>query len=889
MMIRFLPFFIFLHFTSIVAQPASFQSMGIGGGGAMFALSINPSNDEEFYASCDMGELFRTTDFGLSYEQNNHSQFRGGHYSKVCYTSVPNLIYSISYKDDMVRSVKSTDNGLNWQTFAGDPNLYETTYAIYTDYTNPTRIVIAHYNRIYYSSNGGTSFTAIHDAVNAAGAGVVVSGALFDGTNMYLGTSDGVLVSNNSGTTWSIANITGIPANQKIWSFAVAKSGTIIRFFCITANAGDIYPGVTGSDYWQFAKGIYTTDYGQTNWTPKTNGINLNIDFPMFIDMAANDIQTVYLAGSSSDSYPTVIKTVNAGNSWTHVLNTASNQNIRTGWSGQTGDRNWGYGECAFGLEVAPNNANKIIFGDYGFVHKSSDGGTSWAQAYLNPGDENSAGNATPKYQYYQSIGLENTTSWQVFWINSTTLWSCYSDIRGMKSNDSGTKWSFNYTGHDANSSYRIAKKSNGQLFAATSNIHDIYQSTYLTDARLDGSDTNGKIIYSINNGQTWQNLKIFNHPVYWIVIDPNNENRAYASVINYTNLNGSIGGVYMTNDLQNLAASTWTLLPNPPRTEKHPAALEVLNDGKLVASYSGRRNSSGTFMPSSGVFLYDPAVNTWADRSHTGMHYWTRDIVIDPNDVSQNTWYACVYSGWGGPPNGLGGLYKTINRGTSWTKLTGNSLDRVASCTFNPVNSNQLFITTEAQGLWMSLNINNVSPTFTQIPKYPFQQPERVFFNPYDDNEMWVTSFGNGMKKGIIHHDGCTHVTNANLSGIGSLLYAMECATDVDTITFDHTIAGDTIHLGNAMININKNLHFLNANIAKIYIKANANIIFKIRQTKQCVFDNIGLISDHTSHTTVINEGDLILKNTSLESLQLPSKLINKGSMQIQGQSIIK
>ena len=79
----------------------------------------------------------------------------------------------------------------------------------------------------------------------------------------------------------------------------------------------------------------------------------------MFIDMAANDIQTVYLAGSSSASYPTVIKTVNAGNSWTHVLNTASNQNIRTGWSGQTGDRNWGYGECAFGLEVAPNNATK--------------------------------------------------------------------------------------------------------------------------------------------------------------------------------------------------------------------------------------------------------------------------------------------------------------------------------------------------------------------------------------------------------------------------------------------------------------------------------------------------------------------------------------------------
>ena len=32
-------------------------------------------------------------------------------------------------------------------------------------------------------------------------------------------------------------------------------------------------------------------------------------------------------------------------------------------------------------------------------------------------------------------------------------------------------------------------------------------------------------------------------------------------------------------------------------------------------------------------------------------MYYWTKDIVIDPNDASQNTWYAGVFSGWGGTP----------------------------------------------------------------------------------------------------------------------------------------------------------------------------------------------------------------------------------------------
>ena len=132
-------------------------------------------------------------------------------------------------------------------------------------------------------------------------------------------------------------------------------------------------------------------------------------------------------------------------------------------------------------------------------------------------------------------------------------------------------------------------------------------------------------------------------------------------------------------------------------------------------------------------------------------MHYWTKDIVIDPNDATQNTWYACVFSGWGVNASGLGGLYKTTNRGTNWTKLTGTTIDRVTSMTFNPTNAGEVYLTTEGQGLWVSHNINATTPTFSMVPSYPFQQPERVFFNPYNTSQMWVTSFGNGMKMGTL------------------------------------------------------------------------------------------------------------------------------------------
>jgi hypothetical protein len=171
------------------------------------------------------------------------------------------------------------------------------------------------------------------------------------------------------------------------------------------------------------------------------------------------------------------------------------------------------------------------------------------------------------------------------------------------------------------------------------------------------------------------------------------------------------------------------------------------LNDGKVLSTFSGRYGTN--FTASSGVFLFDPVSSTWADKSDVNMQYWTKDIVIDPTDVTQNTWYVGVFSGWGGSANGKGGLYRTNNRGVSWSKISGTQFDRVTSVTFNPNNLKQVYVTTETQGLWMTQDISLINPIFTLVDAYPFRQPERVFYNPYKDSEMWVTSFGNGIKVG--------------------------------------------------------------------------------------------------------------------------------------------
>jgi photosystem II stability/assembly factor-like uncharacterized protein len=749
---------------NMLAQPASFTSRGIGGGGALFAVSINPANNNEYYVACDMGEVFHSTDFGSSYSQVHFKQLIGGHNSKVCFTATNGLLYCLNYANDKVVPVKSTDNGLTWATLTGNPDDSEEIYTIDADYANPNRIVISHYNAIYFSDNGGVSFKNIHTA--ATSSGNVVAGVFFDNAAIYIGTNDGVLVSTNSGASFTTAAISGLAGNERIWSFAGAKAGGITRFFCLTGDAGDIYPGLVGSDYYNFMKGVYTVDYGSGSWNLKTTGISQGIDFPMFVGMATNDINTVYLAGSNSNSEPILLKTINAGGQWTHTFLTANNKNINTGWSGAGGDRGWSYGECPFAIAVAPNNAQQVIFGDLGFVHKTSNGGSTWQQGYVNAKDQHAVNSLIPAGQSYESIGIENTTCWQVHWIDALNIWSCFSDIRGVRSTDAGNSWSFNYTGNTANSTYRVVQHpTNGTLFAACSNIHDMYQSTRLQDAQLDAADANGKILYSSDKGKTWKDLHVFGHPVFWITLDPSNPNRAYASVIHY-NAGSGKGGIYICNDLQNLTGSSWTLLSNPPRTEKHPASIVVLTDGKMVCTYSGRRNATG-FTASSGVFIYDPVGNSWTDVSDNGMKYWTKDIVLDPNDAQQNTWYVGVFSGWGGAPNGLGGLYKTTDRGSTWTRITDPSkIDRVTSCTFHPSDPNQLYMTTETQGLWLCSNVNAVNPVFTEVSTYPFKQPERVFFNPYNKNEMWVSSFGNGMKMGTLTSTGIEDFSDKGNAG---------------------------------------------------------------------------------------------------------------------------
>ena len=731
--------------------PAQFTPRGIGGGGAMYSPTINPADGQEMYVACDMTPQFHTTDGGKHWATLDFRQFVGSHESAVRFTKDPNIRWAINYSaqsgGDWARPCRSTDGGKTWPVPA--PAVWPTdrkTYMLYADYDNPLRALLAaDYRDLYLTQDGGKTYDKVFSSTNR-GAGLHLAGVFFDGDTIYAGTNDGLYVSQDGGKTFAADTAAGLP-KEFMSALAGAKTAGKVRLFAVLHKGG--WAGLTGAEFRDYT-GLYMLDVGGAGWV-RTGSDLAKTALPFFVKMATDDITTAYVAGGRNypETGPCVYKTSDGGKTWTDVFQTSGNKNIAAGYSGDKGDFAWSFGEYALGFDVSLRDKNRLILTDLGFTHISTDGGANWTQAYTTPLVPRKSGAVIPRGAAYSSNGMEVTSVWHVAWLDARNLWACATDIKGFRSADAGQSWSFNYTGHTLNTMYHAVQHPKGTAYAATSSVHDLYQSTYLADARIDKGK--GLALYSTDRGANWKTLHDFGMPVIWLVLDPRAPKRLYAAVVN-----SQRGGIYVTHDLDQGEKSTWTRLPAPPRTEGHPYNITVLNDGTLVCTYSGRR-APKDFTASSGVFVSSDEGKTWTDRSAPGMHFWTKDLVLDPADKTQNTWYVGVFHAWGAAArSGKSGLYRTSDRGKNWTlwadsAIAPSGILNVESCAFDPTHPKELYFTTEYDGLWYCADVTADKPVFTAVASYGFRHPLRVQFNPHQPTEMWVTSFGNAMAVGTV------------------------------------------------------------------------------------------------------------------------------------------
>ncbi|MBI5216622.1 MAG: hypothetical protein HY960_12795 [Ignavibacteriae bacterium] len=366
--------FVLCTFFLCAQLSAQWISTGIGGGGAVMAPSISPFDSNEVYLACDMSDVFHSSDFGASWTTIPFQQLTGFHHTVVRFTNVPEVLYTLKNITGGYAPVKSTNAGNSWFAIT-NPAGASSAYKCYELYAHPEFnhiLIISDKTKLYISHDGGSTFGSpfYTDAVTK---GMHLAGVFFDGANVTVCTNKSLLVSSDTGHTFSQMPVEGInSAQEEIAWFIGTKQAGVTKFFCTTLSPNIVTPTVSAQSTSSF-QNIYRMKSGDANWTSIRSGLPDPVnDKPYFIATAKNDTNTIYLAGTAKISVygpidvHSVFKSTDGGNTFNNVFlrtsNIQQNDSIATGWFGWGTQRHtWTSGTDALGFAVDPNNADRII------------------------------------------------------------------------------------------------------------------------------------------------------------------------------------------------------------------------------------------------------------------------------------------------------------------------------------------------------------------------------------------------------------------------------------------------------------------------------------------------------------------------------------------------
>ena len=772
--------------TVLTAQvPDVWHSRGMGGGGAVYSPSISPFNPDEVWLSCDMSVISRSSDFGLTWRTVGFDTLTGKRNSTVNFTNHPDTLYVEAADPATSKNYpkRSSDGGNTWEII---PNAaYWGNYGSFRLYANPgnaKQVVASSSSNVCFSNDYGNTFSVIHTASGQGTAFIHLAGVLYTDDTVFISTDKGLLISPNSGASWNAFrpyNSMGIPTGpggEGVVSFGGAVSGNKTRFFCVTISNANLTYRTEPRDIQYFRK-LYRMD-GATaaSWSDITPNLkNADQSFNDYnyayqVTLNPDNPDTLYFTGQThSPATPagarlgTVFKTTDGGTTFSNIFlrnNNPANAGMTTGWVGAASfapwEHTWNSLNTTEGLCIDPNNVNRLMRSDFSIVCTSEDGGGSWDQRYVSAG-EHPALTLIGHGDLYATNGLQTTVCHWLHWMSPSRVLLTYSDLLLNESNDGGVTWGFLYDSlwsQKVNDIHMVCQSPLGRLYAPEGEV--LGNNGDWSDYRLGMAP--GKLMYS-DDANHWHLLRDFGAPVSWASFDPNDASVLYAAV--QTPLAGSAGGIWKCAGLP--ASPVWSLLPAPPRTEKRPTQVFVLNNGDILAVYGARDSTTVppagyTFTASGGVFISHDGGNTWTDlcSAYPQMQKDARYLTIDPHDPGQNTWLLGMgNSGTGSQP----GLYRTTDRGATWINAWPGKT--VYSVTMHPVKGDEMYICTADDGLFNATGANTNSPAVGKVNSYPFKAPERVFFNPYNAGEVWVTSLGNGLRVGTVSPSGAEFPEN--------------------------------------------------------------------------------------------------------------------------------
>jgi len=730
-----------------------YTPMGVGGGGAMSGFAINPYSNL-WLVGTDMGTLFRSTDYGLTWDAINHNE--------AVFSSILPDAVSPGFSSDG-KTVFHASQGLNPKRSLDGAVHFQ-----------PISMGLLNNEKIKYWQNNST-----------------------DENQILAGTTKGLLISNDKGETWSRINTfnklaigTYIDHNliyhaeeDKIWisqdkgqsftEYLDAKDLKIRLFSGGTDHLGTtlVISDSDGENACSWAS-QYLNDWGQNSidntynncgyvWVkkPNENFIKTSQVVGNHLLMAENDSNTIYTTGAKEwirQKGTVVHVSHDIGETWTLKLDQMNwDQNYEpwprnlieysaiaedVGW--------WDNGYESFAI----NKRDSSIIGGTGyfFLHTSKNAGDFWNAPFTEFKD---SGERTKKKKWI-TRGIEVISVYKVEFHpnNPELMYGASADIGGIVSENHGESFKVIKAQYNSNYDYSFDPNNDNIVFAASGNSHDWPEGWHANAIKNEGG-----IYRSTNRGNSWQRLTPNN----------NNFNRQFLSV-GYDAINNYIyGGTHETGIARSLdGGQTWNYFNNGlPSGDKIIPQIEVdPRTGNIYALLTGNapnftnhkktgiyfldvENGSQTWELLRGTVHYPPE----ADSGYN-LWYYPTSFAIDFNGNDQQTIWLTDYENKG---NWLmTGVWKTTDNGQNWERKL--QMTHAAGVTIDPTNTDRVYASgsfwlDNSWGKGGQYRTEDGGENWIKNTKSPLQANARnATVDPLDSDKVFYTYFGGG----ILHGD---------------------------------------------------------------------------------------------------------------------------------------
>ena len=343
-------------------------------GAKVNALAIDPNRPHVLYAGTSAG-LFRSGDGGDSWQKPSHPELTWQEVQAIAIAR-DSRVYVGTHRGQIFYS---TDAGLSWMT-SSEGLLDKIIWSLAVHPWAPT-LLYAGSDTIYQSEDGGAHWTPLSPpfaGARVAALAIHASAPQF----LYAGTERGIFRSDDGGRTWRETN-QGLPADTSVETLVVAQASVADPqlIICAGTNRG-IYRSTDNGVSWQPAtRGVGESLVGSLGYCPplpfilyagvRGQGVARSVDAGDNWEIIAPELRggmvnalaldperpSLIYAGTAADIY----RSTNMGATWSALHNRLFGSNVQ-----------------ALQLITVGKNAMRILASTPWGIYRSEDAGRNW-------------------------------------------------------------------------------------------------------------------------------------------------------------------------------------------------------------------------------------------------------------------------------------------------------------------------------------------------------------------------------------------------------------------------------------------------------------------------------------------------------------------------------